>query len=56
MNEIRMLSKIMGFKVPLDGFLMVAKNKHYKEKIRQKLQRFFPKVEKGVYALFNQPS
>lgn len=27
----------------------VARNKHYKEKIRQKLQRFFPRVAKGVY-------
>lgn len=32
----------------------VAKNKHYKEKIRQKLQRFFPKVEKGVYTLHTE--
>jgi hypothetical protein len=31
----------------------VQNNKHFKEKIRQKLQQFFPRKERGTYSLFN---
>lgn len=32
----------------------IAKNPHYQEKIRQKLQKYFVRVEKGVYTLFDE--
>jgi uncharacterized protein YlzI (FlbEa/FlbD family) len=30
----------------------IAKNKHYKEKVRQKLQKYFQRVQRGQYQLF----
>jgi hypothetical protein len=32
----------------------IVKNQFYKEKIRQKLQKYFVRVEKGVYTLFDE--
>jgi len=32
----------------------IAKNGHYKEKVRQKLQKYFHRIERGNYTLFNQ--
>jgi hypothetical protein len=32
----------------------IEKNPFYKEKIRQKLQKYFVRVEKGVYTLFDE--